>query len=377
MNKKIKLLAVVGARPNFMKIAPLIKVARKFDNIELKIVHTNQHDIKVSDVFFKDLDIGDPHHTLNKTWETTLEMIGGIIHQLEKIVLAEKPDMMIVVGDVTSTLAAALTANKCGIKLAHIESGLRSFDRSMPEEINRIITDELSDLLFATEESAIKNLKSASGKVFLVGNVMIDNLINNLSKIDDDSHKKHGLAKKEYVVFTAHRPSNVDTEDGLLKIYDILNKMHDDTGFKIVFPIHPRTESNLKKFKLYGKFSELKNLKLIEPLDYKSFIGLVRHSAAVVTDSGGIQEETAYLKIPTVTLRTSTERPSTIECGSNKLVPPYLHADTIVAEIKKALEVEKDVIKEVPLNDGKAGERILAIILDHLKAWEKSNTKTA
>ena len=362
MTKKIKILGIIGARPNFMKISPIIKASRKFKDIDLKIVHTKQHGSNISDSLFKSLGIGKPHHTLEDTWETTTSMIAQIMIQLEKIAQKEKPDLIMVVGDVTSTLAAALTANKLGIKLAHIEAGLRSFDRTMPEEINRIITDELSDLLFATEESAILNLKSATGKIHLVGNVMIDNLINNMEKIERSKIvQSNKLSSRKYIVFTAHRPSNVDTAEKLLELIRGMQEIINGAKIEIVFPVHPRTENNLKKFNLYKKIKSAQGIKIIKPLDYIDFMKLIKDSAFVVTDSGGIQEETAYLKIPTITIRNTTERPSTLHCKTNYLLHP-ITKENITLALEWVGRFEKEKIKDMSLNDGLASKRIIDII---------------
>lgn len=362
MTKKIKILGVIGARPNFMKISPIIRASRKFKDIELKIVHTKQHGSNISDTLFKSLGIGKPHHTLENSWETTTSMIAQIMIQLEKIAMREKPDLMLVVGDVTSTLAAALTANKIGIKLAHVEAGLRSFDRAMPEEINRIITDELSDLLFATEESAILNLKSATGKIHMVGNVMIDNLINSLKKIDRSKIvRSNKLVERKYIVFTAHRPSNVDTAEKLLELIEGMKEIINTAKMELVFPVHPRTESNLKKFGLYEEMVSAQGIKIIEPLDYIDFMKLTKESAFVITDSGGIQEETAYLKIPTITIRDTTERPSTLDCKTNYLLHP-ITKEKISDALKWIREFKKENVKEIALSDGLASQRIIDII---------------
>jgi UDP-N-acetylglucosamine 2-epimerase (non-hydrolysing) len=360
MKKRIKILGVVGARPNFMKIAPLIKASRKLKNVDFILVHTNQHGANISNTFFKSLGIGTPHHTLKNLWKTPGQMLGSLIIQLEKVIKKENPDIVVVVGDVTSSLAGALAANKCGVLLAHVEAGLRSFDRNMPEEINRILIDELSDFLFVTEQSGVKNLARASGKVELVGNVMIDNLTQHLPTINwAGVFKKHGLTKHNYIVFTAHRPSNVDDAGNFSRLIEILEAAMRATGLPAVFPIHPRTQTSAQKHGLYTKLKNTPHLILTKPMDYIDFVSLVKDSGLVITDSGGIQEEAAYLKVPTVTLRTSTERPSTVDCGSNVLLSPSAPRKKIVAEIVRMSKKTKRQIRDVPLNDGKASMRIL------------------
>jgi UDP-N-acetylglucosamine 2-epimerase (non-hydrolysing) len=369
--KKIKILNIVGARPNFMKIAPLFREYKKNKNINPILVHTNQHfDKKMSGVFLESLGIPKPNYTLDANNKSPISTISGIMSDLEPILHKEKPDLVLVVGDVNSTLAGALAANKAGIKVAHVESGLRSGDMNMPEEINRILVDNIADMLFATEKSAIENLKKESiekSKIFFVGNVMIDNLINMLPKINKSNITKTlGLSRKQYILMTMHRPANVDSKEGLINLIKLIKNITQETGLKIIFPIHPRTLKNLENFDLMTSIENIDNLKITEPMDYINFIKLIKDSFFVLTDSGGIQEETAYLKIPTITLRDSTERPSTIECGSNTLCPlsniKYA-SNNIISIIKK----NQKPIKNIPLNDGKTSKRIVDTIIKQIK----------
>lgn len=371
-DKKIKIVNVVGARPNFMKIAPLYKAYKKnAEKLQPVLVHTNQHkDDNMSGTFFRSLGIPKPDYSLSVTRESPVGVISQIMLQLENVFEKEKPDLVLVVGDVNSTAAAAITANKMGIKIAYVESGLRSQDRSMPEEINRIVVDHISDMLFVTEKSGVENLKNEgveNSRIFLTGNVMIDNLIQTLPEIDkSEIIKKLGLAGKRYAVMTMHRPSNVDSKEKLLGMLSLLKKITSDEDVIVVFPIHPRTAQNIEKFKLTKEMGKIEKLLIVEPLDYIQFIKLAKESFFIMTDSGGIQEEAAYLKVPTITLRKSTERPSTIECGSNHLMDME-NLNGINKKIKEIIRFKKSDIGDIPLNDGKASERILDIIVKNIK----------
>lgn len=362
---KNKILSVVGARPNFMKVAPIHKAFQKVESsCEHKICHTGQHyDTLMSDIFFDELDIPTPDFFLNARGGTHAKQTATIMLRFEKILQQYQPDVVLVPGDVNSTLACSLTAVKLGIKVGHIEAGLRSFDRSMPEEINRIVTDAISDYLFVTENSGLRNLKYegvADEKIFFVGNTMIDNLIQNLEKISNKHYfLSLNLKPKEYIVVTFHRPSNVDNLDNLNEMVNFLNEVA--KKYDIVFPIHPRTLNNLKKFHLLEKINT--NVHLIKPLGYINFLSLVIDSKGVVTDSGGIQEETCFLRIPCITVRNSTERPVTVEMGTNQLVGSNFNAAL------KAIEIFNNSLQNTmipPLWDGKTSNRIVEIILHHL-----------
>ncbi len=403
-----KIISVVGARPNFMKVAPIhkafnqLKIKNEKLKIEHLICHTGQHyDEKMSKVFFEDLELPKPDFYLGVGSGSHAEQTARIIIEFEKILLQEKPDLVIVVGDVNSTIACALTAVKLGIKVAHVEAGLRSFDRSMPEEINRILTDSISDYLFVTEKSGIENLEKegiTNGKVFFTGNVMIDSLKNYLPKAENlvISHQsfvnsengkretkllfKNNAGKEQnkigsnnqlpmandecqltnYILVTIHRPSNVDSKENLKNIVELLNELGEK--IKVVFPIHPRTRKNLANFSLLDTLNS--NIILSDPLGYIDFITLIKNSLFVLTDSGGIQEETTFMGIPCVTLRTTTERPITVDLGTNYLVGE----DTIEAQ-KVCYDILDNKIKkgEIPeLWDGKSAERIVQILLEKI-----------
>lgn len=362
MSKTIKILNVVGARPNFMKIAPLIHEMKKSNKLVPLLVHTGQHyDKNMSDSFFVDLNIPDPDYHLGVGGGSQAEQTAKIMIEFEKVCIKELPDLVLVVGDVNSTIAAALVAKKLGIKVAHVEAGLRSFDRTMPEEINRIITDSISDFLFITEQSGMDNLEKEGipkEKVFFVGNVMIDCLINNLEKIKSlETSKKMGLKDKEFGIVTLHRPSNVDNSGALESILKSIEKIQESTP--LIWPIHPRTKNNIEKFGLKQKVDNFKNVKLTEPLGYLEFISLVINSKMVLTDSGGIQEETTFLGVPCITLRENTERPVTVTSGTNILV------GTNKEKLFNAINTIQKINKKnatPPLWDGKASERIVRIL---------------
>jgi len=361
---KKKILTVVGTRPNFIKITQFEKAFQRYtDSLEYYLVHTGQHfDKTMSKVFFEQLHIKEPDHYLHAKGDNPTQQIADIIFKLEQVVSKIKPDLIIVVGDVNSTLAAAICANKMNIKLAHLESGLRSYDRSMPEEENRILTDELTDYYFISEKSGRDNLLKegkAEDKLFYVGNTMIDTLV----AFDDDIAKSSICIDLKindpYILITMHRPATVDNKEGLEKMIQILKAL--SKNYTLVFPIHPRTRKNLVKFDLYEVFEEIKNLHIAPPLDYIAFQKLIKNAFLVLTDSGGIQEETTYRKVRCLTLRPNTERPSTIDIGTNELI------DFDVQLIQQKLEaIESKTFKSqaaIPeLWDGKASFRIAEII---------------
>ncbi|MCZ2487783.1 non-hydrolyzing UDP-N-acetylglucosamine 2-epimerase [Aquirufa antheringensis] len=379
----MKVIQVVGARPNFMKVAPLHRAIQKLAGWTSKIVHTGQHfDAKMSDVFFTQLELPTPDFFLGIGGGSHTEVTAKIMVAFEKIVEAEQPNLIIVVGDVTSTLACTLVAIKMGIKVAHVEAGLRSFDRTMPEELNRILTDSVADYLFVTEESGLQHLKNegvADERVFFSGNVMIDSLVRyqekaktttileDLGLATSDSRLStadSGLATSDsrlstadYIVMTMHRPANVDTKEGLESILELIELSSKDT--KIIFPIHPRTRAHMEKFGLAERLDQAQNLIMTEPLGYLEFIQLMSNATAILTDSGGIQEETTYLGVPCLTFRDSTERPITVTLGTNQLLSD-LDPKKTYAALQEILagKVKKGSIP--PLWDGKAAERIAA-----------------
>ncbi len=360
----LKIVSVVGTRPNFIKIAPLIEEMNNHKGIKNVLVHTGQHyDASMSKRFFDDLGMPKPDINLGIGSDSDAMQTAKIMLALEGVLSEEKPDLVVVVGDVNSTLAAALTAKKCRIRVAHVESGLRSFDPEMPEELNRILTDHISDFLFTTERSANTNLLkegASKNKIFFVWNVMIDTLIKNSEKARS-SHilKRLGIKKKNYAVLTLHRPSNVDSNGALLNIFEILKEVQ--KKIKIIFPVHPRTVKNIKRFKLDSNLKSMKNLIITEPLGYIDFLSLMDSSAFVMTDSGGVQEETTILKVPCVTLRNNTERPVTVEQGTNMAVSTK--KDDIAKACLKIVNGSKITTKTPELWDGRASKRIVDILI--------------
>ena len=359
----MKIINVVGARPNFMKIAPLMAAYRSYSNIEPLLIHTGQHyDNKMSDLFFEELGIPRPDINLQVGSASHAVQTAEIMKAFEPVVLEHKPDVVIVVGDVNSTVACGLVAAKAGIKLAHVEAGLRSFDRTMPEEINRIVTDAVSDLLFCTEQSGVDNLKKEGipeVKIHLVGNVMIDSLLKNWTKAKKSSILDQlDLKGNRYAVLTLHRPSNVDEPSIFKNIFTALEAIQED--MPVIFPIHPRTRKNLYSSALGDRAKKMPGLRLLDPVGYLDFLRLLSSAAVVLTDSGGIQEEATILKIPCLTLRENTERPATIEYGSNQIVG----ADTarILSAYHKVTNEDTTNYRVPPLWDGRAAERIVEIL---------------
>ncbi len=359
----LKIISVVGARPNFMKVAPIHRELQKFKSeVNHLICHTGQHyDNNMSKVFFNDLELPKPDYYFGVGSGSHAAQTANVMIEFEKVLLKEKPNLVIVVGDVNSTIACSLTAKKMGIKIAHVEAGLRSLDMNMPEEINRILTDRISDYLFVTEQSGLNNLKEEGvddTKVYFVGNTMIDSLIYYQNKISQsDILNELKLKKQEYILVTLHRPSNVDTKESLKGLVGFLNRISKQK--KVIFPIHPRTMSNLKKYKLDEEISN--NIILTEPLGYIDFQALIKNTVLVITDSGGIQEETTYLGVQCITLRTTTERPVTVDIGTNRLIGTELEK----AE-KACLYVLSGNKKEGAIPkywDGKAAERITKSIV--------------
>jgi len=363
----LKLFLVGGARPNFMKIAPLYRELKKnSDKIETKIIHTGQHyDYAMSKVFFEQLGLPQPDYYLNVGSSSHAVQTANIMVAVEKVFEQDKPDWLFVVGDVNSTIACSLTAVKLGIKVAHVEAGLRSFDMDMPEEINRILTDRISNLLLCSEPSGIKNLRAEGydmSKVHLVGNTMIDTLAYHLESIkQNDYYKTLDLKASNYICLTLHRPSNVDNHNNLLNLFNILEYAAKQSY--IIFSAHPRTVKNIANFGLKEKFDSIANLKIIDPVGYFEFMNLVVNSKFILTDSGGIQEETTYLGIPCITLRENTERPLTSDGGTNKVVGTNF--DKVATAIKWAAEFNRSEYKAPALWDGKAAERIVEIIVNY------------
>jgi len=357
-----KILVVVGTRPNFIKVTQFPSEIKKHPGLDCKIVHTGQHfDRNMSDVFFEQFRL-QPDIFLNVEAGSPISQMADIMKALEKIVNEYKPDLMIVPGDVNSTLAGALTANKMNLPLAHLESGLRSSDRSMPEEFNRVLTDDLSDYFFVTEQSGYDHLINEGknkDRIYFVGNTMIDTLVAYTKDIDNSSIlKKLELTPKKYLLMTMHRPGTVDSLEGLQKLNTLIKNI--TKKYNLVFPAHPRTIHNLEKFGLLNELKQNKKLILSEPLDYFSFQKLVKDSLMIITDSGGIQEESTFLGVPCLTLRPNTERPVTVTLGTNELIP--FDEKLIESRIES---VENGTYKKgvvPPKWDGKATERILKIV---------------
>jgi UDP-N-acetylglucosamine 2-epimerase (non-hydrolysing) len=365
----IKVLSVVGARPNFMKVAPLHRALLRSGAFQPKIVHTGQHyDERMSDVFFRQLEMPEPDIYLGVGSGSHAQQTARVMTAFEEVVLNEKPDLVIVVGDVNSTLACSLVAAKLHVPVAHVEAGLRSFDRTMPEEINRIVTDSISDLLFVTEQSGLDNLRNEGvpdEKVFFVGNIMIDSLVHFREKAARTTVLEDlKVRPSSYVLMTMHRPANVDQEQGLRTILETIEGIA--AGRQVVFPVHPRTRQRFADFGLAERLSALKNLILVEPLGYLEFLRLMEQAMVVVTDSGGIQEETTYLNVPCLTLRPNTERPVTVELGTNELME--LDPARILASVRAVAEGKRPRGTVLPpLWDGKTAERIVQVLEEVLR----------
>lgn len=357
----MKIFHVVGARPNFVKMAPVYKALEK-RGISQLIVHTGQHyDKNMSDVFFTELEIKTPDINFNVGSASHAIQTAKIMIAFEELVEKNRPDLVLVYGDVNSTVAAAMVCSKLGIKIGHVEAGLRSFDRTMPEEINRIITDQISDLYFIPSIEARENLLKegiAANKIYFVGNVMIDTLVKYLDLIKQQN-LPYGLEQGTYGVITLHRPSNVDDKDNLIRIMNFLNDL--SLQIKLIFSIHPRTRALINKI-TETKLNE-KNIIVIDPIGYKEFLNLVFRSKFVLTDSGGIQEETTYLGISCLTMRENTERPVTVSTGTNTLVGNDFSA--ILKNIENILNGTQ-IKGGVPEKwDGKTAERIADVLLNY------------
>ena len=362
MSKK-KIVLVVGARPNFMKSAPLMhELARHSERFETVLIHTGQHyDHKLSQLFFDELKMPKPDIYLGVGSASHAEQTARIMTGLEGELLELKPDLVVVFGDVNSTLATAVVTSKLWIKLAHVEAGLRSFDNTMPEEINRIVTDRLSDYLFVSEQSGLDNL-AAEGvpkeKIFLTGNIMIDSLVSNLEVAKkSDILERLSLKPQQYVAMTMHRPANVDNPDVLKGILGGIKKI--SQHLPVVFPCHPRTQKRFEEFGVDN--TDDTGLRIIEPLGYLDFLKLQADAKFVLTDSGGIQEETTYLQIPCITMRENTERPATSDIGTNVITGT--DPVKITKAAMEAIEGKSRTGKIPDLWDGHTAERIVEILL--------------
>ena len=350
--------SVVGARPNFMKMAPVINEIRRrgFNQI---LVHTGQHyDEKMSDVFFKELNLPRPDVYLGVGSDSHARQTAQIMIEFEKFCLEKKPDIVIVGGDVNSTLAVALSASKLCIPVAHVEAGLRAFDRSMPEEINRILTDHISEFLFTTEQSANENLIKEGipqEKIYFVGNCMIDSLNQHIARaVERHTWTIFGLEPQGYALLTLHRPSNVDIPEMLSHLANIINEIA--KNLPVIFPVHPRTKKHIEYWNIHFN----KEVIVCEPLPYLDFLGLMAKSRFVLTDSGGIQEETTVLRVPCLTLRSNTERPITVFMGTNRIVGT--DKDKILSAIGEILSGGFNRGNLPPLWDGFAAKRVVDVI---------------
>jgi UDP-N-acetylglucosamine 2-epimerase (non-hydrolysing) len=359
----MKILLVAGARPNFMKIAPIIRATKKYPEVKPVLVHTGQHyDKNMSGTFFKSLGIPDPDYNLQVGSGSHASQTAEIMVKFEEVCLKEKPDVVLVVGDVNSTIAAGLTAKKLNITLAHVEAGLRSGDRTMPEEINRLSTDAITDIFFTTEKEATQNLLKeghSPDSIHFVGHVMIDNLFYQLENLSESVISSNVLKIKrqipqKYACMTLHRPSNVDNRENLEKILSAIKQISDQVP--VIFPIHPRTKKNIEQFNLQN-FLDTDNIITTEPLDYNDFLYLWKDSCLVITDSGGLQEETTALKIPCITVRENTERPITVEVGSNVVVGT--DKQKIIENSLRAIQGTWNKCQIPELWDGLASERIV------------------
>src|SRR5215207_8324829 len=358
----LKVINVVGARPNFMKVAPIVEaMRRRASEFAPTILHTGQHyDERMSDAFFRDLGLAAPDVHLGVGSGSHAQQTAAVMQRFEPVVLEHRPDWVLVVGDVNSTLACALVCSKLGVRVAHVEAGLRSRDRAMPEEINRLLTDQLSDLLLTPSEDADRNLLAEGipeGRIRFVGNVMIDSLLKQLERAESSRVREElEVAGGDYAVVTLHRPSNVDDPRVLGGILSALARISE--RLPVIFPIHPRTRKNLEEFGLLGASEGRGRLRLVEPLGYLDFLRLYSGARLVLTDSGGIQEETTALGVPCLTLRENTERPVTVELGTNRVVGT--DPGRIVAEAERILARDRQKAPAPPpLWDGHTAGRIL------------------
>ncbi len=356
---------IVGARPNFMKVAPVLSALKERKNVAQTLIHTGQHyDVNMSDVFFQQLGIPEPDVNLAVGSGSHAKQTAEIMTRLEPVVLERKPDVVLVYGDVNSTVATVLVCAKLGLRVGHVEAGLRSFDRTMPEEINRLVTDQLADLLFTPSEDGDVNLKKEgipSEKIFRVGNVMIDSLVRLLPAAQERQRKD---LPERYALVTLHRPANVDDGATLKGILHSLLEVNRDLA--VVFPAHPRTRQRIADFGLNAE-----QLRVLDPLPYTDFLGLQSKATVVITDSGGIQEETTYLGVPCLTVRENTERPVTVTMGTNVLVGR--DPEKLRSELSKVLagKAKKGTIP--PLWDGHAGERIADVLVGERSPQQTAN----
>lgn len=358
----MKIAAVVGARPNFVKIGPILAELGAHPGVTTALIHTGQHyDAQMSEAFFANLELPRPDIHLGVRADGAVAQIAEVMKGLERALAPAPPDRVLVVGDVNSTLAGALVAVKLGIPLAHVEAGLRSFDRTMPEEINRVVTDSISDMLFTTEPSANENLARegvSPDRIHFVGNVMIDTLFRYRERAAASPIlERLGVAPRHYVALTLHRPSNVDDPDALARLLEGVARIQAETP--VVFPVHPRTRRRLEQIE--GRLPRMTSMLLADPLPYLDFLQLMANARCVLTDSGGIQEETTALGVPCLTLRTSTERPVTVTRGTNRVVG--VEPDAILAHWRQVVEGSWPAGELPELWDGKTAQRIARILV--------------
>jgi len=367
----LRVLAVAGCRPNFVKLGPLFAEMRRHPGVEPTLVHTGQHyDAQLSDVFFRDLELPAPDVALGIGSGSHAVQTAQVMERLEGVLLERRPDLVLVVGDVNSTVAAALTAVKLGIPVAHVEAGLRSGDREMPEEVNRLVTDAIADFLFASEPSAVANLEREGvprERIHFVGNVMVDALLSHLERIASSrALAENRLDPRGYAVATLHRPENVDDPEHARELVGALVEIA--ARLPIVFPVHPRTRERLGRHGLWGPLERAAGLHLAPPLGYLDFLHLVHQSALVLTDSGGLQEETTVLGVACLTLRDSTERPATVELGTNRLVGR--RRERIVAAAFEALAGVRGGGVLPELWDGGAARRVIEVLVANRRPIE-------
>lgn len=366
----MKILHVVGARPNFMKLAPVREALCRYPAINQYIIHTGQHyDASMSEVFFRDLELPDPDVNLEIRSGSHAEQTARTMLALEPRIRETKPDLVLVYGDVNSTLAAALICSKLCVPLGHVEAGLRSFDRTMPEEVNRVITDQISDMLFTPSSDGNENLIRegiAREKIHLVGNVMIDTLV----KLQPKAIRlwEHGAVERfgvsPFALVTLHRPANVDEPDVLERILRTLREIA--CQVRVLWPVHPRTRQKIEDLEL-----QTAGLELLEPLGYLEFLALQSHAIAVITDSGGVQEETTFLQVPCLTLRENTERPITITLGTNRVIGTSSSA--LLTSMREALADGRKKGTRPPFWDGRAGERIASVVMTWSRSYNSSS----
>ena len=354
----MKIFHIVGARPNFMKVAPVLTALKGRKNVEQTLVHTGQHyDVNMSDIFFEQLGIPAPDVNLAVGSGSHAKQTAEIMMRLEPVVVERQPDLVLVYGDVNSTVATVLVCAKLGVRVGHVEAGLRSFDRTMPEEINRLVTDQLADLLFTPSEDGDENLRREGileEKIFRVGNVMIDSLVRLLPAARKTLQTKANDLPARYALVTLHRPANVDDSATLKGILESLLEVNRDLA--VIFPAHPRTRKRIADFGLHAE-----QLRVLDPLPYVDFLGMQSRATVVITDSGGIQEETTYLGVPCLTVRENTERPITVSMGTNVLVGR--DREKLRAELGRVLSGNAKKGSVPPLWDGRAGERIADIVM--------------